>query len=406
MNTLFTYNSNWNPSLHIGAARTAILNSLFANKTGGKFVICCDDFTEGHNTHQRLLLNNLKWLGLGSYSGVYFHRHFIDDYERASKHLLDCKWAYEEDGCIKLRVWRANKSIDIMEYVVVEDLVNGNTTYDLAAACSDDIVLKDKRGHYTHYLTLPVNCKIWNIDCVFTDVRNLYTLPAQLYISRRLGIKRIPKFVHTPLLIGPIGNSRFSQRNHKTYENSIDFLHLMSKCENATGDTRCPFDSYAFYPCYVEFYRLSGFLPNALKHYLISTFTKDSIFNTIGCLSSDYMAKSFNLSTCVPKTRRFDASMLLELQRTYFRQLDLNSKAWMINDFLYKIGLSKFWFANSVLAPEKLRLIVLKLSDKLSIAGDILSLTHCFDAGLNLVSDEQNNNDEVSDFIFEGCPNC
>src|SRR5437867_11653439 len=109
--------------LHIGAARTALFNCLYARHTGGTFVLRIEDTDAARNSQEAVdvILNGLRWLGLhwdeGPLTadatgpckgdrGPYFQSQRKENYRRRVEALLSRDPAYEKDGAIKFRMTR------------------------------------------------------------------------------------------------------------------------------------------------------------------------------------------------------------------------------------------------------------------------------------------------------------
>jgi glutamyl-tRNA synthetase len=83
--------------LHIGGARTALLNWLYARKTGGKLILRIEDTDAERSTQESIegILDGLKWLGLDWDEGPYFQTEFSDDHVKAANQLLESGHAYK-----------------------------------------------------------------------------------------------------------------------------------------------------------------------------------------------------------------------------------------------------------------------------------------------------------------------
>src|SRR5438128_1924755 len=120
--------------LHIGGARTALFNWLYARHTGGTFILRIEDTDVARNTQEAVdvILNGLRWLGLdwdegpltsdatgaskGNH-GPYFQSQRKGNYQRRVEALLAHGLAYEHDGAIKFKMTR--------EPIIIDDLVVG-----------------------------------------------------------------------------------------------------------------------------------------------------------------------------------------------------------------------------------------------------------------------------------------
>ena len=111
--------------LHIGGARTALFNWLFARHYGGKFVLRIEDTDIKRNTEEAMaaIYEGLEWLGLnwdegphvGGDFGPYLQSERTELYERYLKKLHDAGHIFEDQGAIRFRSPR--------EHVIVDDLV-------------------------------------------------------------------------------------------------------------------------------------------------------------------------------------------------------------------------------------------------------------------------------------------
>src|SRR3954462_10933908 len=126
--------------LHIGGARTALFNWLYARHTGGTFILRIEDTDVARNTQEavEVILSGLRWLGLDSDEGPitgdatgaskgefgpYFQSQRKENYQRRVEALLSGGLAYTEEGAIKFKMER--------EPIVIPDVVVGDVTRDL-----------------------------------------------------------------------------------------------------------------------------------------------------------------------------------------------------------------------------------------------------------------------------------
>src|SRR5579863_6167558 len=133
--------------LHIGGARTALFNWLYARHTGGTFVLRIEDTDAARNTQSAtdVILNGLRWLGLdwdeGPASndpagpsqgdhGPYFQSQRGEIYRRRVRELQDKAAAYEHEGAIKFKMTR--------EPIMISDIVVGNVERPLTDREVDD----------------------------------------------------------------------------------------------------------------------------------------------------------------------------------------------------------------------------------------------------------------------------
>jgi hypothetical protein len=126
--------------LHIGGARTALFNWLYARHTGGTFILRIEDTDAARNSQEAVdvILNGLRWLGLDwdegpltgdatgpskGGCGPYFQSQRKENYQRRVEALLSRGLAYEHEGAVKFKMQR--------EPVVIHDLVVGEVVRKL-----------------------------------------------------------------------------------------------------------------------------------------------------------------------------------------------------------------------------------------------------------------------------------
>ena len=159
--------------LHIGNARTALFNWLYAKANNGTFLVRIDDTDTERSTKefQKDITENLKWLGLHWDEGIevggshdsYKQSSRFDRYQEVAEDLLSRNLAYEDDGAIRFKVPN-DGSIEFKDYIRgdmlfnlsdVEDFVilrsDKSPTYHLASTVDD---IDYGTVSYTH-LTLP-----------------------------------------------------------------------------------------------------------------------------------------------------------------------------------------------------------------------------------------------------------
>src|ERR1700755_1095935 len=119
--------------LHIGGARTALFNWLFARHHGGTFILRVEDTDKSRNTEEAAaaIYEGLQWLGLswdegpdvGGDFGPYFQSERDSIYEKNLLKLQEGGHIFEDNGALRFRSPR--------EHVVVDDLIHGKIDFDL-----------------------------------------------------------------------------------------------------------------------------------------------------------------------------------------------------------------------------------------------------------------------------------
>ncbi len=243
--------------LHVGGARTALFNWLYAKKTGGKFVLRIEDTDLERSTREAEegLLRDMKWLGLewdegpgveGPH-GPYHQSKRTDIYKKYAQQLLDCGAAYrcfcsEEDleakrqkaeeehrsmhydgTCRKLSKEEADAKVAAGETFVVrvkvpekdyvlEDMVRGRVEWK-SETLGDFIILRSN-GMPVYNFCVVVDDADMEITHVVRAEEHLTNTHRQLIMYEALG-KTPPKFAHASLILGP-DKSKLSKRHGAT----------------------------------------------------------------------------------------------------------------------------------------------------------------------------------------------
>lgn len=197
--------------LHIGSARTALFNWLFARANNGKFILRIEDTDKERSDEKYLdeILNSLKWLGLGWDEELYCQSKRFDAYkERAERLVGEEKAYYEETDKGKAIRLRVPKDEIITFYDIVRDKI------DVNSSTLDDLVLIKSDGSPTYNFACVVDDIDMQISHVIRGDDHIANTPKQLLVYRALGA-RPPKFAHMPLILGE-DRSRMSKRHGAT----------------------------------------------------------------------------------------------------------------------------------------------------------------------------------------------
>lgn len=200
--------------LHIGGARTALFNWLFARHHGGTFVLRVEDTDKARNTEEAgaAIYDGLRWLGLnwdegphvGGDLGPYFQSQRDDIYERHLQLLQEAGHLYEDAGAIRFRSPRA--------HVVVEDIVCGRIDFDLTnAETHPDMTIRRPDGSWIFHFVNVVDDIEMKISHVIRGEDHLSNTPKHIELYRALGAAP-PRFAHIPLILNKDG-SKMSKRD-------------------------------------------------------------------------------------------------------------------------------------------------------------------------------------------------
>lgn len=208
--------------LHIGGARTALFNWLYARHTGGTFVLRIEDTDAARNTQQAVdvILDGLRWLGLDwdegpitsdatgpckGDRGPYFQSQRKDLYQRRVEALLSHGLAYEQDGAVKFKMTR--------EPVVIDDLVVGRVVRNLTdrEESDPDFVIVRSDGEPVFHLVNVIDDLEMSITHVIRGEDHLSNTAKHIALFRAFGVEP-PKYAHIPLILNGDG-SKMSKRD-------------------------------------------------------------------------------------------------------------------------------------------------------------------------------------------------
>ena len=270
-------------SLHIGNARTALFNWLYARANGGSFVVRIDDtdMERSTNEFQQDILESLRWLGLdwdegvevGGDHGDYKQSSRFDRYREVANALLENGLAYEDDGAIRFKV-PSDRTIKF------KDFVRGDMSFETSDV--EDFVILRSDNTPTYHLASTVDDIDYGITIIARGEDILSSTPKHILIMEALDAS-IPNFCHLPLLFGPDGK-KLSKRH---------------------GDTS------------VEAFRKKGILSEAMFNYLCLLGWSPG--DDVEFFNSDFAISKFDLNQVLPNAATFDEKKLLWLNGQYIR---------------------------------------------------------------------------------------
>ncbi|MBI4436235.1 MAG: glutamate--tRNA ligase [Candidatus Omnitrophica bacterium] len=196
-------------SLHIGSARTALFNWLFARHEKGVFILRVEDtdVVRSEESHMKTILDSLEWLGLDWDEGPLLQSSRFELYDDFAKKLLHQDKAYLDEGAVRLRMPKKK--------MVVKDLIHGEMVFDLAAEAQfEDLVITKSNGTPTYNFACVVDDALMKITHVIRGDDHISNTPKQLAIYEALNFP-VPLFAHIPLILGE-DRSRLSKRTGAT----------------------------------------------------------------------------------------------------------------------------------------------------------------------------------------------
>ena len=218
---------------HIGSARTALFNWLYARHTGGKFVLRIEDTDKERNTEAflNLIYDSLAWLGLnwdegpkvgkngGGDFGPYRQSERGAVYQEHVRKLLDTGRAYEKDGAtwFKLlgerhRVFDEHRKKEVEKVtlppVVIEDQIRGR----VERVEDEDFVIVRSDGNPVFHLVNVVDDITMQITHIIRGEDHLSNTSKHVHLYDGFGVKP-PAFAHIPLILKQNGPGKMSKRD-------------------------------------------------------------------------------------------------------------------------------------------------------------------------------------------------
>jgi len=337
--------------LHIGGARTAIFNWLFAQKTGGKLILRIEDTDAERSTEESIqgIIESLKWLGITWDEGPYFQSQFIHEHLAAAHKLLESGHAYkcfctkEEldrkrqaaltqkkdlkyDGTcrrltpdqvaekeaagipftIRMKVTRGQGSVRF------EDTVYGTIEYQYEDI--EDFVIVRSNGQPLYLLSNTVDDIRDRITHVIRGQDGLSNTHRQILIYRALGAP-VPQFAHMSLTLDP-KKAKISKRKH--------------------GELVA-----------VHFYKEHGFLPWAFVNFLVllgwatpesrEIFSREELIQAFSLQGINRANSIFDVRTDDPKY--FTDPKAININAHYLRTLPVEEIEPYVRSELEKAGL-------------------------------------------------------------------
>ncbi|MBZ5536410.1 MAG: glutamate--tRNA ligase [Acidobacteriia bacterium] len=302
--------------LHVGGARTALFDWLFARHYGGKFILRIEDTDVERSSPEMVeeILEGMRWLGLDWDEGPFFQSERTEHYRKAARELLESGHAYycyctpeslKERRDLAMKEKRNYKyegtcrrltsaQIEVNEgrglpravrfkvpesgTVEISDHVFGKI--EVAHEQIEDFVLLNSKNHPTYHLSVVVDDMEMRITHVVRGADHVSNTPKQILLYRAFGAE-IPEFAHLPLILGP-DKAKLSKRHGTTS---------------------------------VTAYRDMGYLPEAFRNFL--ALLGWSPGDNTEIMSTDELIERFSLDKINQSNAVFDIQKLDWLNRQY-----------------------------------------------------------------------------------------
>ena len=312
--------------LHIGGARTALFNWLFARHHKGVFILRIEDTDAERSTPEAMqaIIDSMKWMGLDWDEGPYYQTQRYDLYREHAYRLLETGKAYrcyctpEELDAKRKQAQAAGRNtgydrtcrdradqpegkpyvirlkVPLDGTTVVPDLVQGEVTFPNAEL--DDLILLRSNSSPTYNFCVVVDDVTMKITHVIRGNDHLSNTPKQILLYQAFGYP-IPQFAHIPLILGQ-DKTKLSKRHAA--------VSVLS-------------------------YRDNGFLPEALVNFLARLgwgYGDQEIFTL------QEMIEKFSLEGVGKSAGVFNTEKLLWTNQHYLKQADLPRLAKLLFPYL------------------------------------------------------------------------
>lgn len=320
--------------LHVGGARTALFNWLYARHRGGKFILRIEDTDEARNTAEAkaAIFDGMKWLGLDWDEGPVVGGDFGPYYQSERKAIYDAYLAkleaagrtYTEDnGAVRFKFSR--------EAIHVPDMVCGDVYF--AATEEPDMTIRRPDGSYIFHFVNVVDDMEMKITHVIRGEDHLSNTWKHIDLFHAFG-KHAPRYAHIPLILNPTGSK-------------------MSKRDEGSS---------------IASYQEAGFLPEAVFNYLcLLGWTP----KTGEKLSREELIAGFEPSEIHSANARFDMTKCTWFNAQYLRELAPEALFAAALPFLERAGLQVTDHAVATKAVQSVK-------EKVSLLGELPAWVHYF----------------------------
>ena len=367
--------------LHIGGARTALFNWLFAKRHNGTFVLRIDDTDEQRSTAEsmREIYESLNWLGLewdegeqvgGNYA-PYTQSERRSIYQKYIQKLIESGSAYycycttdelaqrrqlaqDENRlphynrkCLQLTTTEQKLIVDqgrkpVIRFkipnqtVIFEDLILGQISTE-SNTLQDEVIVKSN-GSPLYNLTSIIDDHEMKISHVIRGVDHLSNTPKQILLAQSLGLNT-PHFAHLPMVLGSSKGEKLSKRHGATS---------------------------------IFQYRQDGYLSQAMDNFLVRLGW--SLDDVTEFFSTDELIQNFSLDRVGKSGSVFDIKKLRWLNSHYINQLTIQDRTSAIVPFLQSACL----IDSTELEVNRLEQIVSVIGDRLITLADIKDQAYHF----------------------------
>lgn len=364
---------------HVGGARTALFNYLFARHHGGTFILRIEDTDQKRYNPQALtwLLNGLRYLGLewdegpevGGNYGPYVQTERLDLYRRYCRQLIDSGHAYrcfctpERLEAVRLERKKNNdpttgydrfcRNIDSQQSaeraargeshvvraklplegeITVYDVIRGQITVQNANL--QDAVLMKSDGIPTYHLANVVDDHLMEISHIMRGDEWVNSLPLHMHLYNAFGWEP-PVMAHLPLILNPTGKGKMSKREGRAPDGRI-------------------------LPVFVRTFEEMGYLPEAMVNYL--ALLGWSYDDKTEFMTRDELIERFTLERVNASPAAWNYDKLDHFNGHYIRQLSVDDLTDRLLPFLEAAGIRA--------SRDKLRAVTPLIQERLTTLSE------------------------------------
>jgi len=277
---------------HVGSARTALFNWLFAQHEQGKYVLRIEDTDQERSTEESIaqIHESLRWIGI-TWDEYHRQTERFDAHLAAAEQLLEHGLVYESEGAWWFRVPTDGTT-------VVQDDLLGDVTYRNDHL--KDFVIRRSDGSFIYHFAVVVDDADMEISHVIRGDDHLNNAPKHILLFEALG-RPVPRFAHIPMLLG-------------------DDREKLSKRHGAASLLE---------------YRDAGYLPEAMINFLARlgwSHGDEEIFS-VDELIEKFSIKGINKSGAV-----LDEEKLRWVSQQHLKRADLDRLVALVKPFVLKRG--------------------------------------------------------------------
>ncbi len=371
---------------HVGGARTALFNYLFARHHCGRFILRIEDTDQKRGNPEALgwLMQGLRYLGLdwdegpevGGEYGPYIQTQRLQLYRRYCRQLLDTGAAYL-CFCTPDRLESASKELQrrglnpgydrlcrdidpvhaahraeageahtvrfkapLLGEITVRDLIRGNITFQNALL--QDSVLMKSDGIPTYHLANVVDDHLMEISHILRGDEWVNSLPLHAHLYNALGW-RSPAMAHLPLILNPTGKGKMSKREERAPDGKI-------------------------LPVFVRSFEQMGYLADAMINYL--ALLGWSYDDKTEVMSRQELIERFTLDRVKASPAVWNYEKLNHLNGYYIRQLPVEDLANLLLPHLRSAGYT--------VEREKLLAVTPLIQERITTLGDAAAAADFF----------------------------